>query len=209
MTKEAVAIQRAFYAATAESYDQAHDADEKNHGFSLAEQFMLSVTEFLNIQSILDVGAGTGRVLLKIKKERPDVQAIGIEPSPELRSVGYAKGLLPAQLREGDATRLAFNDGSFDLVCEFGLLHHIAMLSSAVSEILRVARKAIFIVDINNYAVGNKYLPMLKQSIAAVGLWPLAVLIKTRGKRYSISEDDGLEHVPPELNSVGFPGRSG
>jgi hypothetical protein len=39
MRKGAVAIQRAFYAATAESYDQAHDADEKNHGFSLAEQF--------------------------------------------------------------------------------------------------------------------------------------------------------------------------
>jgi ubiquinone/menaquinone biosynthesis C-methylase UbiE len=155
---------------------------------------MLSVIESLNIQSILDVGAGTGRVLLRIKKERPDVRAIGIEPSPELRGVGYAKGLLPAQLREGDATRLAFDDRSFDLVCEFGLLHHIATPSSAVSEMLRVARKAIFIVDINNYAVGSKYLPMLKQSIAAVGLWPLALLIKTRGKRYSISEDDGLAY---------------
>jgi ubiquinone/menaquinone biosynthesis C-methylase UbiE len=166
MTKDAVAIQRAFYAATAQSYDQAHEADEKNHGFSLAEQFMLSITEFLNIQSILDIGAGTGRVLLGIKKERPDVRAIGIEPSPELRSVGHAKGLLPTQLREGDATRLAFDDGSFDLVCAFGLLHHIATPSSAISEMLRVTRKAIFIVDINNYAVGSKHLTRLKQSIA-------------------------------------------
>ncbi len=191
---DAVAIQRAFYAATAQSYDQAHDADEENHGYSLAEQFMLSVVEFLKIQSILDVGAGTGRVLLKIKKEMPDVKAIGIEPSPELRSVGYANGLLPAQLREGDATRLAFDDGSFDLVCEFGVLHHMATPSRAVSEMLRVARKAIFIVDNNNFAVGSRYVRMLKQSIAAVRLWPLAVLIKTKGKRYSITEDDGLAY---------------
>ena len=168
MTNEAVAIQRAYYAATAQSYDQAHDADEEHHGYSLAEQFMLSVAQFLNVQSILDVGAGTGRVLLKIKKEMPDVDAIGIEPSPELRSVGYANGLLPAELREGDATHLAFDDGSFDLVCEFGVLHHMATPSRAVSEMLRVARKAMFIVDNNNFAVGSKYVRMLKQSIAAV-----------------------------------------
>jgi ubiquinone/menaquinone biosynthesis C-methylase UbiE len=194
MTDDAVAIQRAYYAATAQSYDGAHDAYEENHGYSLAEQFMLSAAQFLNIQSILDIGAGTGRVLLKINKEMPDLDAIGIEPSPELRSVGYANGLSPARLRDGDATCLAFDEGSFDLVCEFGVLHHIAAPSRAVSEMLRVARKAIFIVDNNNFAVGSNYARMLKQSIAAVGLWRLAVLIKTKGKGYSITAEDGLAY---------------
>ena len=194
MTNDAVAIQRAYYAATAQNYDQAHDAYEENHGYSLAEQIMLSAAQFLNIQSILDVGAGTGRVLLKINEEMPHLKAIGIEPSPELRGVGYANGLSPAQLRDGDATRLEFDDSSFDLVCEFGVLHHIAAPSRAVSEMLRVARRAIFIVDNNNFAVGSKSVRTLKQSLAAVGLWRLAILIKTKGKGYTISADDGLAY---------------
>jgi hypothetical protein len=35
---------------------------------------------------------------------------------------------------------------------------------------------------------------MLKQTINAAGLWPLVNWIKTRGKTYSISEDDGLAY---------------
>ena len=194
MTNDAVAIQRAYYAATAESYDKMHDAYEENHGYSLAEQFLLGVAQFLNIKSVLDVGAGTGRVLLKINKEMPVLDAMGIEPSPELRRVGYANGLSPTQLRDGDATCLAFGEDLFDLVCEFGALHHMPEPSKAISEMLRVARKAIFIVDNNNFAVGSRYARALKQSLAAVGLWRLAVLFKTKGKGYSITEDDGLAY---------------
>jgi ubiquinone/menaquinone biosynthesis C-methylase UbiE len=149
----------------------SHDAYEGNRGYSLAEQIMLSAAQFLNIQSILDFGAGTGRVLLKINKAIPHLKAIGIEPSPELRGVGYGNDLSSAQLRNGDATRLEFEDSSFDLVCEFGVLHHIAAPSRAVSEMLRFARRAIFIVDNNNFAVGSKSVRTLKQSLAAVGLW--------------------------------------
>ena len=190
-----VTIQRAFYADAAKNYDHAHDADEEHHGYSLAEQFMISVAKLLDIQSILDVGSGTGRVLLKINNEIPNVRAIGIEPSQELRDIGYANGLSPTQLTDGDAMQLAFDNASFDLVCEFGMLHHIATPSRAISEMLRVARKAIFICDNNNFAVGGKFLRMLKQSLAATGLWHLAVLIKTKGKRYSITSEDGLAYA--------------
>ena len=90
--------------------------------------------------------------------------------------------------------RLAFADGSFDLVCEFGALHHIPRPELAISEMLRVARKAIFVCDSNNFGQGGKFSRFLKQAINAVGLWPAANLIKTKGKGYTLSDGDGVTY---------------
>ena len=87
---------------------------------------------------------------------------------------------------------LAFPDDAFDLVCEFATLHHVPEPGKAVSEMLRVARKAIFISDNNNFGQGSWVARLTKQLINAAGLWPIADLIKTRGKGYTISEGDGL-----------------
>jgi ubiquinone/menaquinone biosynthesis C-methylase UbiE len=187
-----VQIQRAYYADTALRYDEMHGREEHEHGFALS--FMLSVVRPLGIRSILDVGSGTGRGVLRIKREMPEIEAVGIEPSAHLRKVGHSKGLLDSQLIDGDAMNLAFADGSFDLVCEFGALHHIPVSSQAVSEMLRVSRKAIFISDSNNFGQGTKVSRLIKQAINAVGLWPLADRLKTRGKGYTISEGDGLAY---------------
>jgi ubiquinone/menaquinone biosynthesis C-methylase UbiE len=188
--QEAIQIQRAYYALTADRYDDIHVNEDDEHSFAL--RFMMSVLARLGIQSVLDVGCGTGRGLLTIKQEMPHLKALGIEPSADLRKVGYANGLTEAELIDGDGTKLAFADGSFDLVCEFGALHHMPAPGKAVSEMLRVARKAIFISDSNNFGQGSRLARLSKQTLNAVGLWPLANLIKTRGKGYSISEGDGL-----------------
>jgi SAM-dependent methyltransferase len=161
---------------------------------SFALRFMISVIEQFGIKSILDIGCGTGRGLLTLQKAKPDIVAVGVEPSAELREIGYANGLSETQLVEGDAMGLAFGDGSFDLVCEFGALHHIPAPAKAVSEMLRVARKAIFISDCNNFGQGSKLARLFKQAVNGAGLWPLADFIKTRGKGYTISEGDGLAY---------------
>ena len=67
--KTAVEIQRAYYARTSHRYNEMHAHEDDAHGFAL--RFMISVVEHLGIQSILDIGCGTGRALLKIKKEMP------------------------------------------------------------------------------------------------------------------------------------------
>jgi ubiquinone/menaquinone biosynthesis C-methylase UbiE len=198
MPRNDVDIQRAYYAATAQKYDEMHVAEFDGHGFAL--QFMLSVLEHLGVRSILDIGCGTGRALMRIREKMPNVSTAGIEPSPELRSIGHAKGLLDTQLIDGDAMNLAFTNGSFDLVCEFGALHHIPEPSRAVSEMLRVARRAIFISDANNFGQGSRASRLIKQTINAVGLWPLANLIKTKGKGYSISDGDGLAYTYSVFN---------
>lgn len=189
-TRDEVKIQRAYYAETAHRYDSAHVHQDDEH--SVALRFMISVIEQLGIKSILDVGSGTGRGLLTLKRAMPDILAVGVEPSAELRKVGYANGLTETQLIDGDAMALAFGDGAFDLVCEFGALHHIPKPSKAVAEMLRVARKAIFISDCNNFAQGSKLGRLFKQAANAVELWPMANFIETKGKGYTISGEDGL-----------------
>lgn len=189
-TENMTQIQRAYYAETARQYDDMHVHANDEHSFAL--RFMTSVLGFLGIRSILDIGCGTGRVLLKIKREMPDIRVIGVEPSAELRKVGHSNGLSESELIDGDGMNLALDDGCFDLVCMFGALHHIPQPSKAVSEMLRVAGKAIFISDSNNFGQGSGLSRLSKQVLNAVGIWPLVNLIKTKGKGYSISEGDGL-----------------
>jgi SAM-dependent methyltransferase len=98
--------------------------------------------------------------------------------------------------------KLAFADGEFDLVCEFAALHHIPEPAKAVSEMLRVARRAVFISDSNNFGQGGRVGRALKQAINAVGLWPLANRLKTKGKGYSISEGDGLFYSYSVFNNL-------
>jgi hypothetical protein len=59
---------------------------------------------------------------------------------------------------------------------------------------LRVAKKAVFISDANNFGQGRLLARTLKQAINALGLWGLADLVKTGGKGYLCSEGDGLAY---------------
>jgi ubiquinone/menaquinone biosynthesis C-methylase UbiE len=187
---EEVRQQREYYASIADRYHDKYVNEDDEH--SLALNFLLSVVERIGIGSVLDIGSGTGRALLKFKEKMPGITAVGIEPSLELRRVGYAKGLSETELMEGDGQRLSFEDSSFDVVCEFGVLHHMPKPSQAVAEMLRVARKAIFISDSNNFGQGSWKARLVKQTLDAAGLWPIADRIKTRGKGYLVSEGDGL-----------------
>jgi ubiquinone/menaquinone biosynthesis C-methylase UbiE len=191
-TEAAIEIQKRYYAETAERYDSIHGNDNVEHNFAL--QFMISACRYLGIQSILDVGSGTGRALLEVKAAIQGISVIGVEPSRELRKVGYSKGLEETELVDGDAMKLNYQDGSIDLVCEFGALHHIPVPSKAVAEMMRVARKAIFISDCNNFGQGSRLSRLIKQGINSAGLWPLAYRIKTKGLGYTISENDGLAY---------------
>lgn len=187
-----IAIQRGYYQKTADRYDDMHVKTVGEHDLALA--FMLSMIDFFSIDSMLDIGSGTGRALSRAKKVYPNLKVLGIEPSPELRELGHAKGLSQNELIGGDAQKLDFSDGAFDLVCEFGALHHIPDPSKAVSEMLRVARKAVFVSDCNNFGQGGFVKRTVKQTLRSLGLWKVVDFVKTRGRGYTISEDDGLAY---------------
>lgn len=201
MKSREIEIQRRYYAETANRYDNLL-VEHKEHNLALA--FLIGVIDYLNIESVLDVGSGTGRAVSYIKQKKPDIRVLGIEPVAEMREVGYRKGISEDDLIEGDVMALDFDDGGFDLVCEFGVLHHIKCPSMAVSEMLRVARKAIFISDCNNFGQGPFLKRGMKQAIHAVGLWRIAVLINTRGRGYSLSDGDGLAYSYSVFDAIGL-----
>jgi ubiquinone/menaquinone biosynthesis C-methylase UbiE len=185
-------IQRQYYAETADRYDAMHVHAGDEHYFALG--VMLGAVDFCGIESVLDIGSGTGRAIAHLKRARPALRVKGVEPVGELRDVGHRNSISREDLIAGDALALPFEDGAFDLVCEYGVLHHIKTPERVVAEMLRVAKKAVFIADCNNFGQGNALVRMVKQTINALGLWPLVDFVKTRGRGYTISEGDGLAY---------------
>lgn len=189
--KQEVELQREYYTRTASHYDELH-ADETP---ALALGLLDAAIRAHGIHSVLDVGSGTGRVVEHLLRNHPDLKVIGVEPVGALRSVGHQRGLAPEMLVDGDATKLGYPGGSFDLVCAFSTLHHIPVPSEAVGEMLRVASRGIFILDANNLGQGGALARLAKRWIYWLGLWPVAEWIKTRGKGYRDTPGDGIAYT--------------
>jgi len=198
MQPEDVRIQRAHYAEIAERYDHLHDDPE--HAVALS--FLDGMLSYLKANSVLDVGAGTGRVIAFLRQRQPGLRVLGVEPVEQLRNVGHQKGIPVSDLIAGDGYELAFDDDAFDVVCEVGVLHHVHHPDRVIREMLRVARRAVFISDSNNFGGGLWPMRLLKQLVNAAGLWEVANYLKTGGKGYSISQGDGLFYSYSVFNNL-------
>lgn len=185
----AVHEQQSYYERTAAEYDANH-LREPEHEFSLAQ--LLGIIRYHHFRSLLDVGAGTGRVLRHAKHHLNGVNLCGIEPVAGLRAVGHANGLSPEELKEGNALHLDFPDDSWDVVCAFGILHHIEHPEAAIREMCRVARHGVFFSDMNNYGCGSIAQRMLALSLRSIGLWKPFQFAKNGFKYEKFSSGDGI-----------------
>lgn len=129
-----------------------------------------------------------------MQEQCPGIRCVGVEPVAELREVGYQKGLSENTLIEGSGDKLPFGDNSFDVVCEFAVLHHVPQSRAVLDEMHRVARKMIFISDCNFVAQGSLTVRYIKRVLFGLGLWPAVKWIKTGGRGYSVSEEDGIQY---------------
>ena len=93
-------------------------------------------------QKMLEVGVGAGTDF--VQWVRAGTQAHGIDLTPaaiahvEHRLDVY--GLKAADIRVADAEALPFEDGTFDLVYSWGVIHHSPDTEQALREIVRVTR---------------------------------------------------------------------
>ena len=199
MNKSDTDIQREYYEKTALDYDQSHLDSDAEHIMALG--WLTSIVESQGYESILDIGSGTGRVLRHFKG-RFDTHVVGIEPVEALRHQGHKMGLSGDELVDGNALALDIQDNAFDIVCEFAVLHHIKDHKQAVSEMCRVAKKAVFLSDSNNFGQGAFLKRTVKQAINSVGLWKAYDFLATRGKGYHFSEGDGLYYSYSVFNDI-------
>jgi len=194
--------QRNYYERTAEHYDSMHVNPSDEHGKALSA-FMALAELAGPVDSVLDIGAGTGRALKRLKERWPAAKTIGIEPVAALRAVGHKKEIPTDELIAGDALNLAFEDDSFDYVIETGVLHHIAEPLVAVREMVRVSKKGVMISDSNNIGQGGAAARAVKFLIKRAGLWPAFIWMQTGGRMYKTSEGDGVFYSFSAYDCVG------
>ena len=94
-------------------------------------------------QTVLEIGTGTGSVLLLVARVAPDATVIGLDPDPEALAVAGRKvrrAGVPIRLDRGYADRLPYPDGSVDRVLSSFMLHHLQpdAQQAALREVRRV-----------------------------------------------------------------------
>lgn len=104
-----------------------------------------------NKLKILDVGCGTGNLLINLHNKNPNIKLIGIDISKEMIRVAKSKTekLKNINFEMGDANNLPFENEYFDyVVCSNSLHHHPHALTS-IKEMTRVLKKngRLIIVD--------------------------------------------------------------
>ena len=188
----ATEIQRKYYADTAARYDSMH-AHEASSDPSIMK-FVCGMLQTLDVKSVLDVGTATGSSIRSLKAAFPAMLVCGVEPVAALIEQAVRSGVPREALFRASGEALPFSDASFDAVCEFAVLHHVQNPSAVIKEMLRVAKRAVFICDSNRFGQGSRAARLLKLALYKSGLWGPYTYLRTRGKGYMITEGDGLAY---------------
>lgn len=115
------------------------------------EAAVLALLGQKRVDSVLDLGTGTGRMLEMLAPET--TRAVGLDVSPAMLGVARvnldAAGLRHVQLRQGDAYALPSDLQGFDLVILHQVLHYLDDPARAVREAARALRPGgrLLVVD--------------------------------------------------------------
>lgn len=114
-------------------------------GFARARRQLLARAELRLGERVLDVGCGTGTLLVALGRAHPGVEAVGLDP--DRRALGRAerklrRAGLAVRLERGWADALSFEAESFDCVLSSFMFHHLgaAAQRGMLREVLRVLK---------------------------------------------------------------------
>ena len=114
-------------------------------GFARARRQMLARAGIRPGERVLDVGCGTGTLLVALGQAHPEVEAVGLDPDPRALARAERKlrraGLEP-RLERGSADALGFGPESFDCVLSSFMFHHLdaGAQRAMLREVLRVLK---------------------------------------------------------------------
>jgi ubiquinone/menaquinone biosynthesis C-methylase UbiE len=97
-------------------------------GFARIRLGLLQRAKLAPGERVLDVGCGTGTLLVAVLQAHPNVEAIGLDPDPKalaraerkLRRAGVS-----ARLTQGSASAMPFDAGRFGCVLSSFMFHHL------------------------------------------------------------------------------------
>jgi SAM-dependent methyltransferase len=96
-------------------------------------------------EAVLDLGAGTGTLAIRLKQRCPAAQVTGLDADPDVLARARRKALAARceiELVEGLSTALPFEAGSFDVVLSSLFFHHLAPADkrATLAEVRRVLK---------------------------------------------------------------------
>jgi ubiquinone/menaquinone biosynthesis C-methylase UbiE len=94
---------------------------------------------------VLEIGCGTGSLLVRIKGAHPDVTVVGLDPDPKALARARSKARRAAAavgLDQGFGDQLPYPDASFDRVFSSFMFHHLPMAEKepTLREVRRVLK---------------------------------------------------------------------
>lgn len=189
----AVEIQRQYYTDTAARYEDMHR--HESSGDAMTTRFVHAFMRSLDVRTVLDVGTATGRGMRDFKEALPGLFVCGVEHVTALIDQAVQAGNTACgAMIQATGEALPFPDASFDAVCEFGILHHVADPGAVVKEMLRVAKKAVFISDSNRFGQGLPVVRLIKLALYKCKLWGAYNYLRTSGKGFRNTPGDGLSY---------------
>jgi len=136
-------------------------------------------------QRVLEIGCGTGGLLLAAKRAQPAAVTVGLDPDlaalARARRKARRRGL-PLQLDRGYADALPYPDDSIDVVLSSFMLHHVPaeQRGTAMREVVRVLRPGgvLHLMDVGGSG--------------------------DRGHRHRFARQHAVDDVPDLLSRAGF-----
>jgi len=89
-------------------------------------------------ERVLDLACGTGELLARIGRETPEADLTGLDVAPEMVRRAREKLGAGAQVQQGDAHDLPFEEDAFDVVVCANTFHYFAEPTVVLSEVRRV-----------------------------------------------------------------------
>lgn len=151
---EYVNFQREFNALHTDGRSEAFVEDAFFHVETMLE-LLLRYRAIPNINRVLFAGCRTGYEIRFFQEKRPRVETVGIDIVPEF--VEVASSVTDTHVM--DMHYLTFMDKEFDLVFSSQALEHCYDVQKALSELLRVAAKYVYVsvpLELNKTFVDNK-----------------------------------------------------
>ena len=135
-------------------YDHIADLYNELHGEEQKKKLQL-IIPFLDSNSILDVGCGTGIASPQ--------ESVGVDPSKEL----LARNTVCKETYEGKAEALPFPNKSFDIITCLTAIHHCD-IEKTLQEFKRVARKKIIISVLKRIVQHESLVQKIKKELRVI-----------------------------------------
>jgi len=156
---------------------------------------------------LLDAGCGTGLLVEKLKEERPDITAEGIDFSASMLSIAKSKNT-GAIFKEADLNEpLPYEDNTFDIITSIHVIYNVLNPKKTIEELKRILKKNGILI-IASPKKNSSVHKVLVEHISCVGffksipllfslliLWSANMTLFFKKKEQHFFDKEELKHV--------------